>query len=187
MGAGGGGASDVRSGVDGLGNRLLVAGGGGGAGFGSVGHAIPSEPGDGGDSATAGATLSSDDETPTTTCRVVVQERSSGRGLSVSFLLESSSSMDLRVMVPSAVARTPRLTGQAVAASTVAAQAQGDRSSIRAAAADPTSWAAEQPRTASAKETGSSPSPMRSRLLQRLTPTSRSASPGRCLRRRASR
>jgi uncharacterized repeat protein (TIGR01451 family) len=64
MGAGGGGASDVRSSVDGLGNRLLVAGGGGGAGFGS---SAPSEPGDGGDSATAAPTLSSDVETPTTT------------------------------------------------------------------------------------------------------------------------
>jgi uncharacterized repeat protein (TIGR01451 family) len=68
LGAAGGGASDVRSSADGLANRLLVAGGGGGGGTGGVGIEIPSEPGDGGDSATGASSLSSDFEFGVVTC-----------------------------------------------------------------------------------------------------------------------
>jgi len=49
LGGSGGGSSDVRTSGDGLADRLLVAGGGGGAGFGSV----TSDPGNGGNSANA--------------------------------------------------------------------------------------------------------------------------------------
>jgi hypothetical protein len=49
LGGAGGGSSDVRTSADGLVDRVLAAGGGGGAGVGSY----PSDPGTGGDSASA--------------------------------------------------------------------------------------------------------------------------------------
>ena len=68
LGAGGGGASDVRSSGDGPADRLLVAGGGGGGGIGGVGFFIPSETGDGGDSATTAPSVSSDFDFLLDTC-----------------------------------------------------------------------------------------------------------------------
>jgi hypothetical protein len=64
LGGGGGGASDVRTSVDGLANRLLVAGGGGGAGVGGV----PSDLGTGGDSATGAKSVTSNTSIGTFTC-----------------------------------------------------------------------------------------------------------------------
>jgi hypothetical protein len=55
LGGAGGGASDVRTAGDGLADRLLVAGGGGGAGIGGD----PGQPGDGGGSATAAPSVTS--------------------------------------------------------------------------------------------------------------------------------
>jgi hypothetical protein len=55
LGGAGGGSSDVRTSADALSDRLLVAGGGGGAGPGGK----PSDPGNGGDSATAAKLVSS--------------------------------------------------------------------------------------------------------------------------------
>ena len=57
LGGAGGGSSDLRTSADGLADRLLVAGGGGGAGVGAVGD----DPGTGGDSATAAKSVTAVD------------------------------------------------------------------------------------------------------------------------------